>query len=219
MAQASPKVVQLEAKVVRGPNAERRAATRAKILDAALACLLEHGYSGTTTLMVQHRAGVSRGSLLHQFPTKAALMVSVLHRITRQTDRAYTTRMATSRDDRHRWELLVDVLWEELSKPTGFVRIQIMVAAYSEPEMMDRIGPYNAEMDKSYRDRIWGLAQRLGVKDRDGVDAAVSVFSAAVRGLALDLFYPRPTLDIDAALDLIRRNHMAALDRLLAPRP
>src|SRR5262245_11831889 len=50
---------------------ERRDQTRGRILDAAVESLIEAGVAGTTTLEVQKRADVSRGALLHHFPSKA----------------------------------------------------------------------------------------------------------------------------------------------------
>jgi AcrR family transcriptional regulator len=200
----------------RGPHAVRRAATREKILEAAVECILERGYSGTTTLLVQEKAGVSRGSLLHQFPTKADLVVGVLSHITLTRHNRYQSEMATARDDRHRFELLIDVLWGEVTKPAGFVRLEIMVAAYSDAELMKRIAPQNEATDKAYRGAIWGLAQRLGAKDRKAVDDVITVYAAAVRGLAIDVLYPRRGVDTEAALKLIKANHMAALDRVIA---
>ena len=63
-----------ETRVPRGPNAERRADTRAKIMDAAVRCLAQYGYAATSTPLVARTAKVSRGSLLHQFPTKVDLV-------------------------------------------------------------------------------------------------------------------------------------------------
>ena len=202
--------------LARGPNAQRRAATREKILDAAVQCILERGHQGTTTLLVQERAGVSRGSLLHQFPSRADLLAAVLEQITLGRHAAYQTRMRRAANDRERFALLVDVLWEQISRPAGFVRLEIMVAAYSDPELLKRIAPDNARTDDAYRAAIWALAQRRGVTDRAGVDHLVTVYTAALRGLAIDLMYPRPGVDIEAALALIKANHMAGLDRLIA---
>src|SRR3954463_5283324 len=61
-----------------GPRSrsERSADSRLLILDAAVACLVEDGYTGASTLAVQARAGVSRGRLLHHFPSRAELLVA-----------------------------------------------------------------------------------------------------------------------------------------------
>src|ERR1700712_4678532 len=57
-------------------RSQRSAGSRLLILDAAVACLVEEGYAGASTLAVQARAGVSRGRLLHHFPSRAELLVA-----------------------------------------------------------------------------------------------------------------------------------------------
>lgn len=47
--------------------------TRARILDAALACFLEAGYEQTTIARIRERSGISNGALFHHFPTKEAI--------------------------------------------------------------------------------------------------------------------------------------------------
>ena len=53
----------------RRSNVERTATTRRKVLESTIACLYEHGYTATTTAMIAQHAGISRGALLHHFPT------------------------------------------------------------------------------------------------------------------------------------------------------
>ena len=57
--------------------------TRDKLLEAAAAVFIEHGYWGASMDQVRLAAGVSNGSLYHHFPTKAeladALYVETLH--------------------------------------------------------------------------------------------------------------------------------------------
>src|SRR5688572_16801118 len=61
---------------VRRSQASRRASSRALILDAAVDLLVERGYCGTTTVAIQERAGVTRGRLLHHFPSRDAVLVA-----------------------------------------------------------------------------------------------------------------------------------------------
>src|ERR1700727_1504376 len=68
---------------VRGPNAERRATTRDKILAAAVRCLNDVGYAQTSTVRVAAEADVARGSLLHQFPTRIDLILAVAQHVTK----------------------------------------------------------------------------------------------------------------------------------------
>src|SRR5437868_14617299 len=57
---------------------QRRDETRRALLDAAVESLIEVGFARTTTLEVQRRAEVSRGALLHHFPSKAELLVAAV---------------------------------------------------------------------------------------------------------------------------------------------
>src|SRR5215831_19475699 len=57
---------------------QRRDETRRALLDAAVESLIEVGFARTTTLEVQRRAAVSRGALLHHFPSKAELLVAAV---------------------------------------------------------------------------------------------------------------------------------------------
>ncbi len=47
--------------------------TRSRLLDAATAVFLQHGFAAASMDMVRQEAGVSNGSLYHHFPTKALL--------------------------------------------------------------------------------------------------------------------------------------------------
>ena len=65
-----------------GWQAQKSAMMRDTILDAALDCFVTIGYANTTTARIAERAGVSRGAMLHHFPSKSELMqaaVEYLH--------------------------------------------------------------------------------------------------------------------------------------------
>ncbi|MGH7781512.1 MAG: TetR/AcrR family transcriptional regulator [Candidatus Binataceae bacterium] len=71
---------------------ERRSAeTRNRLIDAAIDCLYERGYAGTTTAEIAQRAGVSKGAQLHHFPAKDQLVVAALEHL-------FDLRVAASRD-------------------------------------------------------------------------------------------------------------------------
>ena len=60
---------------------ERSAETRRRLLEAAIACLNERGYTGTTTTEIAGRAGVSRGAQVHHFRHKEELVIGALEHI------------------------------------------------------------------------------------------------------------------------------------------
>lgn len=63
------------------PSTEaRKAATRERIVDAAIAQLAEGGYAAATVQAVASRAGVATGSVYRHFPSKAELLAEVFRR-------------------------------------------------------------------------------------------------------------------------------------------
>lgn len=61
-----------------GARQQSKEATRRRIIEAAVESLIEVGYASTTTVEVQRRAGISRGALLHHFPTREQLAAAAI---------------------------------------------------------------------------------------------------------------------------------------------
>ncbi|MFD7904946.1 TetR/AcrR family transcriptional regulator, partial [Kitasatospora sp. NPDC059747] len=67
---------------VRTPRQDRSRATRARLLAAAVDCLAERGWHGSTVAVVAERAGVSRGAAQHHFPTREDLFTAAVEYVT-----------------------------------------------------------------------------------------------------------------------------------------
>lgn len=77
------------------PRGERRSA----IIDAAYACISEHGYDGATTAMMCARAGVSSGTFFHYFPTKLDVLIAVLEAGVAHTEASNTSIVTAAHSD------------------------------------------------------------------------------------------------------------------------
>ncbi len=64
-----------------GATKEEAAATRQRLLSMATELLRTRGVNGLTLDLVAKEAGISKGGLLHHFPTKLALLEYVLRRM------------------------------------------------------------------------------------------------------------------------------------------
>ena len=198
-------------------NAARSAATREKILKATVDCLHSLGYHQTSTVVVTKIAGVSRGAMLHHFPSKADLMIAAMEYIRQEMRVTHHTRLTPIKDPRERFAALIDILWAQYSQPIGVARIEIMLASRSDPESGAYFSNLDAELDRNHKASIWPLAERLGFKDRKRVDAIVQLYAAAIRGLAIDALHPMMRPDVQSAIALLRETMLAWADAAAPP--
>lgn len=206
-------------RVPRGPNAERRAATRAKIMEATVKCLAEFGYAATSTPMVARLAKVSRGSLLHQFPTKVDLILAVATYAARAQGAAIREQLESKTPGRERFLHGVDAIWAAFRRPTSVALMEVMIAARSDAELAERYPGFAGEMEKSMHAARSRMAAGLGADERaEEVDVMSHLTLVALRGLAMEtLFVGRPTQDAEKVLELLNTIRRRFADELAPP--
>lgn len=120
---------------VRRPTQERSAATRRRLLDAALDCLAREGYAGTTTTAVVARAGASRGAFLHHFPTHAALLSAAVQHLYAGLREGYERAFAALPAGADPLDASIDLLWRAFLDPRLEATVELLVAARIDPEL------------------------------------------------------------------------------------
>jgi AcrR family transcriptional regulator len=168
----------------RRTQAERRAKTRAALLDATIDCLIEDGYAGTTTTRIVERAGVSRGAQVHHFPTKGELVAeAVRHLAERRAAELSEEVRAVPAHGRHRFERMLDLLWRIHNGPLFAASVELWVASRSDEEMRLRLVEVEREVAAITAKGIDELFPEMaGNREfRDVVDVSL----ATMRGLAL----------------------------------
>jgi AcrR family transcriptional regulator len=168
----------------RRTQAERRAETRARLLDATIDCLISDGYAGTTIRHVTERAGVSQGAQSHHFPRRVDLVASAFERLADQRIDRYAGRVRTLSGDREvRLRALLDLLWEDFSSPLFTVAAKLWVAAADDPELRERLIPVEKNIYRSTAEIAREVAGELG--EEPGFDRKLAVAMNTVAGLAL----------------------------------
>ncbi len=130
---------------VRRTQDERTAETRARVLNAAIECLVEEGYAGTTTKRIAERTGLSRGAQQHHFPRRHDLVVqAVTHLVNRRLEglRVDAQRLAEADD---RVARLLDLLRELFAGPLFFASLELWVAARTDAPLREAL--YAAERE------------------------------------------------------------------------
>jgi len=178
---------QITAPPRRGPHAARRAATRAKIMDAAVRCLNSIGYAGTSTVQVAAEAGVARGSLLHQFPTRVDLILAVASHVALAQGGFIKSIQNEIPAGRERFIGAVDATWTAMQRPESRALVEIIMATRHDAELAAAIDGFAQRYDAGISRGGRRLAEDTGLQD-DGDAAAVErrFMMAALRGLAIE---------------------------------
>ncbi|MEU2178071.1 helix-turn-helix domain-containing protein [Nocardia sp. NPDC019219] len=122
-----------------GVREERKRATRVRILDAAADLLAEHGYRELSTLSVQRAAGVSRGALLHHFPTLGALIGELVGHLVARNEAA--VREAAAGLDHGADPVLraLTALYESMARPAAQAEFELWAAARTDPALAEAL--------------------------------------------------------------------------------
>ncbi|MFF2112937.1 TetR family transcriptional regulator [Rhodococcus sp. ACS1] len=160
-------------------QAERTAAMRTKLLDAAVDSLVELGYARTTTQGIARRAGVSRGAQLHHFPTKESLVVAAVeHLVDKRMEEILATEVDAGRG--------IEVLADAFSGPLFYAALELWVAARTDPALFEATVPLERKVTDALRR---GSAEVFGDRfDSDAIELSIEL----VRGLAVSALFRTP---------------------------
>lgn len=167
----------------RVPQEERTRAMRARLLEATVECLVERGFSGTSTTLVSERAGVSRGAQLHHFPTKNALVLAAVDHVTAIRGQELVAAAAGLPAGRHRTRAVLQMLADHFTSPVFTAALELWVAARTDADLLAALAPLE--------ERVGREAHRLTVEllgadeSRAGVRELVQATLDLVRGLGL----------------------------------
>ena len=160
---------------------ERSRATRQRLLDATVDCLIELGWSGMTTTVVCERAGVSRGAQLHHYPTKAELVTAAVeHLIARRGEELRTDAAAPTGD---RVGHTIDRLAAIFTGPLFVASLEVWVAARTHADLRAALVPMEARIGRELH-RL--TVELLGIDESTpGAREIVQVTLDLMRGLGL----------------------------------
>lgn len=161
----------------RSPKQDRSRATRQRLLEAAVACLAESGWAGSTVSVVAERAGVSRGAAQHHFPTREDLFTAAVEYVAEQRSTALRALPAQDRG------AVVAALVDLYTGPLFRAALHLWVAASNEPQLGSRVTELEARVGRETH-RI--AVELLGADEsRPGVRETIQGLLDMARGLGL----------------------------------
>jgi AcrR family transcriptional regulator len=156
---------------------------RQRLLDATVDCLVERGWSGTSTTLVSERAGVSRGAQLHHFPSKSALVLAAVEHLSEVRGAELREAARALPSGRRRTRAVLGMLADHFTSPVFTAALELWVAARTDPELHEAVAPLEQRIG---RDTHRYTVELLGVDESaPGARELVQATLDLVRGLGL----------------------------------
>lgn len=137
---------------------KRSRASRQQILDAAVQCLIEQGYAGASTLRIQELAGISRGRLLHHFPSRDELLVGAVQHLasTRVAElrEGVGAMITAAADDPARIDEAVGQMWGNFHQPFFWASVELWVAARHNGALRDALRPAEHQLQRAIYETV-----------------------------------------------------------------
>ncbi|WP_236791164.1 TetR/AcrR family transcriptional regulator [Amycolatopsis sp. GM8] len=167
----------------REPQQERSRTTRRRLIDAAVECLGELGWSGTTVAVIAQRAGVSRGAAQHHFRTREDLVTAAIEYLGEVQVETLRSRAGELPAGESRLEAAVDMLLNLYTGPMFRAALQLWVTASTDESLRSVVAPLEARVGREAH-RV--AVELLGVDERQpGVRELVQATLDLARGLGL----------------------------------
>lgn len=160
---------------------ERRETTRTALLEATVHCLGRDGYAGTSISSITQQAGVSRGALLHHYPTKNELIAAAILYFYRQRLSRFADKLLGADTDALSLEDRLRVLKEDFASwYDTALEIEVVMRTNKEIADLERemTAVDNEEMSRQYAKLFPEFA------DTEDALALVGIACALMRGLA-----------------------------------
>lgn len=197
----------------------RGEATREALLKATINCLQRGGYGATSIEAVMAEAGVGRGSVLNQFPTRLELMLAV-------ADLAMAAMLDEARaaldlivDPVARIIALADVAWTVHNGAAATALTEILLASRWDHALAQGLRPIVEPVDRRI-DRMNGqLARDAGIADLTRFLVHGRLLGSNMRGLTIELMFNANRAMIQSAVEALKQGHIDLVESLLAAPP
>ena len=166
------------------PAGEGETATKRRVIDAAVACILECGFYRASTNEIARRAGVTWGVIQHYFGTREALMLAVLQDGARHFAEVVEEAHIDEDTAELRVEHLIDILTSHYGSPEFLAYLQVLLNMDHDPRTSVEVRKTMREVAARSQDHVRRLLREGLGPATSTPDLATTVF-LVLRGFAI----------------------------------
>jgi AcrR family transcriptional regulator len=175
-----------------GWQAQKSASTRTQIVEAAISCFIEAGYSRTTTTLISERAGLSRGAMLHHFPSKIAVVRAAVEYLHAKRLRAFRKAVSRPIAEGDHVRQSVEAYWGHVRHPIFVAFFELAVAARTDSELAEILRPAQESFEREwYRAAVDLFPEWHGRGEK--FDLALDLARYVLEGMAISFLTHKET--------------------------
>jgi len=133
---------------------ERSRQTQARVTQATIECILAKGIRATSTVDVARLAGVSRGALVHQYPSKTLLMQAALEDLLNREVESVREMAVSVKAGELNFDSLLKALHEHFKGDMYMVTLEYLTNARTDPAILEVLVPLAVKFNESL-EQIW----------------------------------------------------------------
>jgi AcrR family transcriptional regulator len=180
----------------------KSAITRRRIMEAAVACLVDVGYAGMSTNLVAERAKLARSAMQYHFPTRPELVEAVVTFVHDERSAMYRAAMLERPPGVSQFDYAIDVYWEQVHHPLFVAYTEIHFAARTDSQLAAILKPIFEVYERRRLDIHREIFPEVNATaDPEAVSLARDVARFLVEGMALS----RLTYDEQTRVEAVLR--------------
>jgi AcrR family transcriptional regulator len=128
-------------------------ATRNRVIDAAVACILERGFYRASSNEIARRAGVTWGVIQHHFGTREELLLAVLRQDYQRFIAGLASAKITGETTAERLASLAELVWSYYGRPEYVATMQIQLNLSRDPQCLQATIDAMQQLQQQLRDQ------------------------------------------------------------------
>ena len=182
---------------------ERSEETRERLLAGAFKILTKKGYAGFRIADVSDISGVSRGGLIHHYPSKEALVAGVLEYIFERLQQSAVKQIGAATDMTSALESVIESARRFFFSSEFPIYLDLFLAARGGGPLL-RTARTLARRQRKWIQDFWAASLEASGLERSTSQDVVALIWSTLRGLAVTAIAPVGVEDHERIINLLR---------------
>jgi AcrR family transcriptional regulator len=185
-------------------QAQKSASTRKQIIEAAIKAFVSLGYANTTTTHIAEQAGLSRGAMLHHFPSKMDIVKAAVEYLHNKRLAAFRRSITGLPADADRVKMAVEAYWQHVQHPMFVAFFELSVAARTDAELRAILRPVQKEFAVTWYQLAKELFPEWNGK-QEAFDLALDLSEFIMEGIAVSHLTHHTPKNVDRLLEYLEK--------------